>query len=171
MKIYYLHIEGDTTPLYIGSTNQELKIRRENHLSDQRGDTPIKKWIREIKSRNDSKKLQIKEIEDCTELNRWEREAFWTLHYKPKLNTKVGVHHSEEHKKRVSNWMTNLKISDETRNKMCRSKKILYVPVIINGIKYASITYASLKTKISAGLICSVLKGNRNSKKYIITHG
>lgn len=169
IKIYFLYLEVDEKPVYVGSTKQELRLRRENHLSDKRGNTLIKNWIKEQKSDSVGKHIKIKLIEHCSAKNRYKREAYWTKVLKTKLNTKEGVKHTEDHKKKVSEWMSKRVVSKKTLQKMSDSQN--KKSVVIDSVKYASINEASDKTGISLGLISSVCSGKRNSKKYKIHYG
>lgn len=173
MKIYYLCLTFDLTPMYVGSTKQKLQTRKENHMSDSRGDTPVKAWIKKLRSLDLIKYLKIVLIEETTKENRYEREIYWTNFYKTKLNYKIGNKHTEEHKNKISKMRKGILLSESTKEKMKAFQKTKAKAVIINNVEYSSINLASMITGISGGLISSVCNKKRFSKKYEINfkHG
>ena len=168
VKIYYLYEVGVGHPMYIGSTKQSLKLRRENHLSDHRGNTKVKEWIKHIKGTGVGLNLGIMLIENCDENVRYIREEYWTKVLNTPLNIKFAQKHTQEHKLFISERLKGLKRSEKTKMKIKEGQK--KVAVNIDGVDYVSIHEASRQTKISCGQICSVLRGYKKSKLHSIKY-
>ena len=175
MKIYFLHTDLNETPFYVGSTNQSLQTRKENHSSDFRTCKDKGDYIKKIK--DSGQKLRIKLIEDCSkELGR-ERETFYIKSYLKdgiKLLNRCDDSSSNSKLQRLIAAKTIKEVYNrpEIRKKIKESNLKRSKAIIINDIKYLSINEASRKTGISPGLICLVANKKRKSKKYKISfHG
>jgi hypothetical protein len=136
-KIYFLH-SGDKVPRYIGSTTQDLKVRRQNHASDFRLGSPKIKWAKSVE------RVEIELIEECKIAARYDREAYWTEVYSDTvLNINKGTKHTEEFKIFISKALTGLKRPKENYKKAALARG---VPVIFNGKKYPSLHHAARET-------------------------
>ena len=163
MKIYYLH-EGDFIPKYIGSTNQKLMLRKNNHWQDLRNKTEKVEWIKKLK--HNGGKLYIELIEDCKDEERYIREAYWIKKHKSTIiNTKVANLHTESHKAYMSLIMKKPK-SKTARLNIAKAQMKKAKKVYIDGQVYNSIHDASRETGIST----TVISFNCNKKRKSKTH-
>jgi hypothetical protein len=163
IKIYYLYKENDGVPIYVGSTKQDLVLRRENHLSDHRGGTPIKKWILDNKV-GSGRDIKIKLIEECSLDDRYERESYWIRHYKTKLNIKIGASHTDETKKHLSLKLKGRKMTEEQTEKIREAQKKKIKKLQINGVVFDGVNDAYRKTGISAGYLSRMLNNKIQNK-------
>lgn len=173
MKIYYLCTELNNTPVYIGSTNQELKLRRENHLNDFRNNKEKSEWIKKEKNGGLGKHIKIVLLETCSKEDRYNRENYWISFY---LNLGVklfnitdalttSIKQKEVAKNTMINLMKNPTIKEKIKNAQLRKRK----KISVNNIEYNGINEASRITGVSAGLLCSIAKG-RSSKIYDVKY-
>lgn len=173
MKIYYLCTESNNTPVYIGSTNQELKLIRENHLNDFRNNKEKSEWIKNEKNGGLGKHIKIVLLEMCSKEDRYNRENYWIYFY---LNLGVklfnitdalttSIKQKETAKNTMINLMKNPIIKEKIKNAQLRKRR----KIIINNIEYNGINEASRITGISAGLLCSIAKG-RNIEIYDVKY-
>lgn len=150
---------------YIGVTGQELKIRRENHMSDFRGQSEKIKVIRKAKKEN--KKIIIRLIELCSKETSYKREIFWIKFYRKQnielTNEKLGVFHTGDFKEKISKIHKGRKISQETRRKMKDAQMNKRKSVYVDGNIYESLHQASAEIGLSVGFICDVCQ---EKKKY-----
>lgn len=169
MKIYFLH-NGDMVPRYIGSTNQKLMLRKNNHWQDLRNKSDKVKWIKELKDCGG--KLYIHLIEECEDNEGYAREKHWTIFYKDTiLNMKLATEHTDEHKEYMSLLKRGIKKSVETKAKMKEFQKTRWKKVFVNGEEYPSIHHASKGSGISVSFIsamCNKTRTSTNNKIYFL---
>ena len=173
MKIYYLCTENNNTPVYVGSTNQSLKLRRENHLNDFRNCKEKSEWIQKEKNGGVGKHIKIVLLENCLEDERFKRENYWINFYISSgvnlFNITDAITTSDKQKEtaRISilKLMCNPLMKENIKNAQLRKRK----KIIFNDIEYNGINEAARLTGVSAGLLCSIAKG-KYSKVYKVRY-
>lgn len=173
MKIYYLCTNENNVPVYVGSTSQDLKLRRENHLSDFRNKSKKTEWIKKEKGKGVGKNIRIVLIENCRNEDRYIRENYWITHYRNMgiklLNITDAITTSDKQKsvarKTILKTMENPLVKENIKRALFKRRK----RVCINGVEYDGINQASRITGISAGLI-SLIANGRKSNIYKVTY-
>lgn len=165
-KVYFLKEENGDIPRYVGLTKQDLKLRRENHLSDFRGNTHKIKWIQYCKENNI--KIEIVLIGEWDDDFAKQQEEYWIRYYWerriPILNEKAGWIHTEEFKDRMRDKFLGRSYSKKTLKRMKAAQMRKAKKVFANGKLFNSIREAANKLGLSKGFVCGCCKGNKKYK-------
>jgi hypothetical protein len=159
--------------VYVGSTSQDLKLRRENHLSDFRVKSKKTEWIKKEKNGGRGRNIRIVLIENCSNDDRYIRENYWITHYRNMgiklLNITDAITTSDKQKriakKTILKTMENPLVKENIRLALFKRRK----GVFVNGVEYKGVNEASRITGISAGLISSIA-GGRKSNMYKVRY-